>query len=629
MFISPETVVFAVRALIRVGTAARDAYEQHVRDSPIAIANLSMPPFDSDDLLLAFFVLDDTRNARITTGDLKDLLGSDKKPKSPEARQALKAAALEEMSREPATQGEYAARRLSEEGGAMLLAQWSDKGNKPPSPVTRIALAFADVALEYIAGNPGILGVGGNGEKLIGALAGNLGDLLPDADNPTQWDTKASTYFFAERSLTIVLHAGLRTIDQNPNLVVSQERYQTLLGNVLKPLVERFDTDPNVRPSLSQFRDLLIGPMAEAALSTLQADPRAFLGSKFDPNAAVGAVTIALLDVFTKDGLQNTASTEGLIKLYRAALGVAAARPELFIKGKDLQTEAARNMLKDVTAALQQAPVPLNEKGAIDLSVAALDAISGNLPRLIKLDEGKPWERLAGNLLSDVLTGFKTGLSQGGVDDALAQLFTPDEAFRLINIFLVQAAETPGMITGGGSSTELKGLAGTFAGAIAAAVAAKPNDAGIAAHLLTAADWEAIAATVATEAARNPARLFKLGKDPKDQLLAKVISLILGAAADGFRANGRTGGTLLFGATLRETLQIALRAASGNAARADAHLADLGKLMALLDLLMKDNPGRIGAEAWLFLFKRYTVTVLDEGLPPDLTQAKLLGELKS
>src|SRR5262249_24934004 len=160
--------------------------------------------------------------------------------------------------------------------------------------------------------------------------------------------------------------------------------------------------------------------------------------------------TVALLDVVTKDGLQRSLTTEGLIKLYRAALGVAAARPELFLKGNTPQTEAARNMLKGVSAALEQAPVPLAGAGAIDLGVAALDRISGNLPRLIGLNNGKPWEQLAGNLLTDVLTGFKDGLEQGGAPTALAMLFTSNEAFRLVAIFLKQVAQTPGMVSGAG-----------------------------------------------------------------------------------------------------------------------------------------------------------------------------------
>jgi hypothetical protein len=628
MFISPEAVVFAVRALIRIGTAARDAYEQSVRDADIVLANLPMPAISDDAALFNFFNVPGRRDRIKSGGDLAgfwDAVGT--APKDAPARQILIGEVYKELQSKPQTVdgavavNKWLVLRSGEEQGVALLSQWS-KAAQPPNPATRIALAFADVALEYVAANPAVLGIGSNGDKLLGALAGNIRLLLPDIDKEADWKANPGKYYFAERALAIVLHAGLDTVSQHTGLIVSEERYRLLLGNVLQPLVQKFD-DPNFRPTLPALRDLLLGPMASAALATLQADPRAFFGREFSTDKAVGAITAAVLDAAASGGLASVPTKEGLLSLYRAALGVAASRPELFIKGGKPDAEAARNMLVAVTGALKQAPLPFNEQNAVDLAVAALDAASTNLPRLIGLNPGKPWDALAGNLLTEVLTGFKTGLAAGGAERALADLFTPDEAFRLITIFMQQAAQTPGMITGKGSESEVQQLVAVFASAVASKGA----------RLLTAADWEAVAVAVAAEAARNPARLLKLdGRSTKDQLLAKVLTILLSHADAVFVDGGRSGDTVLFGGTLREALQIAVRAAAGNAAGAEQHLDDLGRLAAALDQLMKENPDTIGADAWLQLFEKNILSVLKNGFPANPTpadRAKLLEDLQT
>ncbi|MGD2125283.1 MAG: hypothetical protein PVG99_04340 [Desulfobacteraceae bacterium] len=52
---TPEAVLFAIRGLFRVGTAARDASEQKVRNSAFPMPNVDLPRFDTSDELYEFF----------------------------------------------------------------------------------------------------------------------------------------------------------------------------------------------------------------------------------------------------------------------------------------------------------------------------------------------------------------------------------------------------------------------------------------------------------------------------------------------------------------------------------------------------------------------------------------------
>lgn len=142
--ISPDTIVFAVRSLIRVGSAARSAYEQKVRDAPIAEPNWPKPQISSDDDLRGFFELKAGR-LEATQEHWKD-----KKPKSPEARRRLIELRKGYLAAEPdAPAAGFIRSRLEEEEDAItVIDQWA-AGKEPPDPAVRIALAFADVALDY------------------------------------------------------------------------------------------------------------------------------------------------------------------------------------------------------------------------------------------------------------------------------------------------------------------------------------------------------------------------------------------------------------------------------------------------------------------------------------------------
>ena len=54
--------------------------------------------------------------------------------------------------------------------------------------------------------------------------------------------------------------------------------------------------------------DALLGPAASAAISTVAANPAAFLGATFDPNRAIGALTQAMLKQAATTGQDGEAT---------------------------------------------------------------------------------------------------------------------------------------------------------------------------------------------------------------------------------------------------------------------------------------------------------------------------------
>lgn len=619
--VGPETVMLAVQALVRVGAAVRDAYEQKLRDEAVALIDLDPPPLDEAEVLWGFFIATPEREARVTPpGDLAGLWsnsGGRRQPKDAQAQRRLWDEVLRTLGGEADATSRALEERLHRTALVTVMAQWRPAA-APPEPWVRVAGALAEVVLDWLRTDPSLFGIEGRGAKLVSAVAANAVELLPDPDRTADWKgLHESKFYFGARAAAIALHAGLETIGEQPALVVDEAQYRALLKNVLAPLLDGYDDEATfTRAGITRLRDLLLGPMAQAALQTLHDDQAAFLGARFDPNKAIGAITGALLESAAKQSLDETLTPAGALRLYRAALGVAAARPELFLAGDAPNDAAARQLIGSLAQVLENAPMPYSGATAAALGVAALDVLRDNAPRLLRSGDDA-WRTVAAEMLQSVLGGLAAGLGRGTGEAAIANLLTRQQAVDLVTIFMKQAAATPGMLLGKDANAELKGLMTAFATAVA-------SDA---ASLLDGDDWIEVAAAVAAEAARNPARLFRLGREPKDELLAKALAVMLDGAAAAFKAGGRGGATVLFGDTLREAITLMLRAAAGNADRAEMHLDELAILVNRLNDLTAAFPRRVGAREWLFLFGHHVAAVLDTGNVAALTNERLLGAL--
>jgi hypothetical protein len=607
--VTPDTIAFAVRSLVRVGSAARSAYEQQVRDKDIVMADLDFPMLEGDDELSNFFFSNAELADRSKSGDLKELWTSDFQPINDEARrklievQAAFIAALPPTDQFNKVEADFAR--------GLILRQWRS-GAEPPSPLMRIALALADVALDYVKSNPAVLSVGSAGEKFIGSIAGSIRDLLPDADNKSKWQGKEAALFFGERALAITFQAGLTALQSNPDVLTPQKEYQALVTTALKPLVDVFQTKPEQRPTLIEMRDAILGPVAQAAISTIQEHQSVILGSKFDTGTLLGTVTGAVLREAGKTGLAQLIAPEGLLRLHRAVLGVAVEQPQLFIKGTDAGAEATRKLVSSIAGVLKTAEPPFNAGLMTEVAASVLEVAGREAPAFLHLGEG--WNELAASLIKEFAGGFADGLKADGAMAAFQKSFSAQQLLTFSEIILGQVASTPGMFAKN-ASPEVKALTA----AVATILASRGSD------LLSPSHWNALIASVTAEVARNPLRLISATAKPETQLLVRLATSVMAVAADGL-ANGRNA-SVLFGETLQQCLRIAVEAAVGKA-NASGRVEDLKRFVVLLNSISTEQPAQFGAREWLFLFEKHVSAVLDVGLSAQMTVTTLIAELK-
>jgi hypothetical protein len=626
---TPEAVLFAIQGLIRVGLAARQAFEQKVRDAKFPMPNVTLPHFDTSDLLYEFFTRQENRKLIETDGPLADAwkhkaAGLGLPREDPESRRRLMAAYFSIAEARRTKRGgekDFGKQRLIEEQGAyVLLSQWG-KSQGPPDPMVRIALSMADVVLEYIGSTPAIFGVGGNGEKFVAALSMNLRQLLPDPDRIGHWaEGEWAEFYFAERTITIFLRAGFKTIGEHSGLVVEERHYRELAKNVALPLLAGFAKDPATRPSWVELRDTFFGPVAEAAMTILAEHQSAFLSERFDATKWVGAVTQALFLEIAKGEVRKVFEKAGLVRLYQAALGAAVERPELFVKEDgNPDVQLARRLLSQMAEELRDVPAPFDKGLVVEVAAAAIGAVSEHGPALL-LDQRGAWEQLAGKVARSVVDGIAWGRGAGDLPQGIDRLLSREQILELARVFLDQASKTPGMFTGGGSGEEVKTLAAVITSAMCQRGA----------FLLSSEEWLAVAGAAAAEVARNPGRLFD-GKadDPGHELAARAIRIALCAAADSFDEQGRSGGAVLFGKTLLAAVEYMLQAMAGASEKALKNLDAVDGLIRRLNGLVKVHAGRVGSQQWLTLFTRLFSQALDGKAFSDVPDDKLLEMLRT
>jgi hypothetical protein len=498
--------------------------------------------------------------------------------------------------------------------GVYIVQQWGAKG-KPATPIARMGLALVEVGLDYLAVNPGSIGLGGNADRLIAGVAGNLRDLLPDPDN-----LGAMGNDFAEESIRIFVQAGLMTLDQKIDTIVEKESLQELSKAVLKPLIDTVAAGDSGTERWYDIRDELLGPISEAAIGVLAKHQGALLGKSFEANTAVGSVTQSILLAVKENGLADDFGRDGLLRVYRAALDIAIEQPGLFV-GQFEGTDIGQKLLSDAAKLIKEESPPFNTDLVVELTAVAIESVGKNAPALFVYngDWGKLTTEAARTVIHEVSAGLAEGVRDGKAD-ILRRLFNKDQAGRFFKILIDQAATNPGIIVGDDAAPELKLLAEIFARAMA-----EQNK-----LLLTAEDWLAVVTAVAREVAQNPNRLIKPDAGgPETQLAYQIISRLLQAAAADFEQIGRKDGSVLFGVTLAEVIHDAIVAAAGNAASALKNIGALGELVARLNLLNTSNPGRIGKREWRYLFRRFVAGVMDTGNVPAHTDAQLFGFLKN
>lgn len=634
---SADLVIFLIRAGMQVGTEGIKALEQQARDADLRAPDIELARVSETRRMVRLFQNELAREVA-DGGPLAEFWKSTPpgapKTSNPESLPRLLERARgfwrEQRERERAKATTLELGLADADEGINRLAQWNES-DAPPPPYVRVVLSLARVALEFARGNPALLGVGSDGETFAIVVAERIEEMIPSADNPEDWEPKdRNRYYFAERTLSILLHAGLATLNRKPDMVVNEAHLQALVVNMTEPLVALFDESSSPL-TLLRLQQTLLGPVAQSAFATLADHQVAFLGRSFERDKAVGSVTAAVLGVVRGKSLQALADDGTLVTIARAAIGVAVKRPELFVHGEGSAENVARTLLSRIASTINKNVaddgVFLSDGFVTDVAVAALDVLAEEGPSLVEGDD--PWENVAAEMVSVVAKGMSRSLGEEGTI-RFERIFSRAQAVELVRVVLSRAARTPGMLTGNGRKE-----VGIVVSAIASAMAADEK------LLLGAGDWHRIASVAARAAAQNPGRLFRLdvGK-PEGQLGTRIIRTILVSAADGFDAAGPRSGSLGFGEVLVDAVDSAYRAALANLEAASAAVMDpdddadggdfaaIGNLVRAVNAYAEAHPDRVGAEEWRWLFGNLVLDAIEQGADLDLTDATFEALLK-
>jgi hypothetical protein len=613
MIVSPDTILFAIKALIRVGTAVRRSYEDSVVGQDFTLPGLDLKPLGPANraALRLKTALDESQITLPPNDPGNTLSDIDLVIRSEEMTEEcfLAGNRLIKLSK-----NYFPNYRIDTTGaGIWVVKQW-EGADGPPKPAERLGLALVEVGLEYVSAHPGAIGLGGNADKLIAGVARNISSLLPKPGELGDFNVD-----FAEKSVRIFVQASLITLDQQVDTIVEEKSVQALSKAVLGPLIKKMSQDTTGTERWYDIRDELLGPISEAAIGVLVEHQGALLGKSFEKDTAIGAVTHSVLLAIKDHSVEDDLGREGLLRIYKAALGVAVEQPGLFV-GEIEGTSIGQNLLSDVAALIASKKSPFTRELVIELTVVSIESVGRNAPTLF--DFGGDWGKLATAAAHTVITEVSAGLAEGvsgGNSNILDRLFNKEQANRLFKILIDQATANPGMIVGKNAAPELRMLTEILARAMA-----EQNK-----RLLSSEDWLSVAATAAKEIAQNPNRLIKLDvDDPASQLVYKVISRLLKEAAADFERVGREGGGLLFGETLAQVISDSLEAAAGNAGLALENDVELGNLVEQLNHLNRENKGAIGRREWRYLFRLFVADVLDTGKVPDYSPEEWFGFLK-
>jgi hypothetical protein len=110
-------------------------------------------------------------------------------------------------------------------------------------------------------------------------------------------------------------------------------------------------------------------------------------------------------------------------------------------------------------------------------------------------------------------------------------------------------------------------------------------------------------------------------------LLATLLKDLVVVANEQWQAQGRAGGTVLFGPTLKEAMLIAIRASASQSAAALLNSARLKELAEGLAKQVSEKLGKYGSKEWLCVYRSLIVQVIETGTLPTLDDTTINAAL--
>jgi len=620
LLLTPAFAVLAFRGAIRIGKTSLDAFEQYANERPILLPDAELLELDlTAEITEAELAYPEFRE-RLAQGRLA-ALWKEGTATDAEDLKILVGVANQFKHRHAGQYSDLNGDIQSERLNGLMVAQWA-KGKGNVSPFVRVVIAMVDVGLEFVGANPQLLGIGGQGEKLVGAIAVAVAGTIPDDPDATLGPRE----HFAERLAANALRAGLSVLSEKPDLVFDEEHLQVLLKSSLPPVLEAL---PASIPEAVKWRDVLdslLGPALGAAISTVAEHQTAFLGKDFATDKAAGVVAAGILKAAAGLPDDERFTREGFVSLLVAAIGAAAEHPALvlgdvlnsdFDDAADLSLPeaAAFNLFTSVFNELKNRRPPYNRGVGLAVAAAAIDGLKLTAPVLISGDS--TWETAALSITTQVLDGFKAGLGEGA--DFKKTVFSAKALAELARMIVSEAAKTPQLLAG--DRKELQAVVTAVASAIAA-----DGD-----MLLSADDWLNIAKVALEEASQNPGRLFGIDTTtPAGKAGADILKQLMSVAAAEFGdRKSKNPGPLLTGKTLRQLVIVTLRGVAAKDGEAVSGIAAaVGDLVS--QLVTKAVEGdKYGSKELLRLYQKLLPKVLADGAKVAVSQAEIENILRA
>jgi len=537
-------ITSGIKAIMRATQAGIDIYVERTLDKPIFLPNIRLPSNDMASNITALLQAQPALKATPPFAEGWNTGLGAWTPKTPLNMQDCLAKYLELSSfvdlkdRSPEVKNQLI--------GGRMIEQWrADK--KPPSAWAKVAITLTDIALEFVATTPSIMGEQSKGEKLVVAFAQTLSDLIPN-----DVAELGAAHDLGNRLLGIFLRAGLKTLVDNDGVIIADEDVRALVIGIIKPVTEKLPDDFNVQLKYREIVETLMSDSAAATLSIISKKTDIYLGDKFVNDKALGAVTQALLEttaIAAQKNILTVYSKKGVKALFESALTVAIKQPELFINKNTGDNK--HQLLVDLFIGSADTIAQANTKGfskemGTSFVAMVIETVGQHAAVLLKLDPNTSWNEVALKIIQDV-TGE---LGEAVANNKRFKLFSQEQQHRFGQVILDQISETPAML--GANNTELKKVIS----AVARAMIADDN------FLLSNEEWIQIAAVAAEAATSDPAKLFNIDADTDAEKLGLVVIESFLTVANEAWINSTN--TPLKGHTLASAITIVINALSDN-----------------------------------------------------------------
>lgn len=613
MVMTPTLAITAFRSAVRIGRVAADAFAQHAYEQPVlipvaravtadAVTFVDGVRRDNPDFKRA--LRDDTR--------LKEMWKDGMPEEADFATLEEVALRFQALAKQDAVDelGVYPA---SEIAAGVFVAQWA-QGKGPVDPAMRVLVGLVDVGLEFVGAHPQVLGVGSDGEKLVGAIATSVSAALPDSAALSDLGPR---HRFGERLAALALRSTLSALTQHTDLITGQDHVGKLMEASLQPLVEGLPQEFREQVRWRDLNDAFLGPALNAALLEVSNDQQAFLGGDFASDRAAGLMVSSSIKALAQLSWQQKHSQDAVTAVLRSAVSVAAQQPAIVLGdliGKDFDDDEAQSRadqfaietFRSVFEAIESHDEAAGERLGTAIALSILDTLKS--AGITALNTEGAFADTAGKVLSQVFGGLSFALENKAAVSRLGEDLLRDVSRTIVT----EIAKAPHILVG--DRTEIQGLVTVIASAIAA-------DTDL---ILTKKDWIAVAQVAAQEAALNPGRIFEFDEDQSSGALAGLaMKGLLKAASNDLSVEGRSVGPVLHGGTLKDALIITLRALGANITGAAERHDEIRQLADRLNAVAAKPDNAIGSKEWLRLFRAILPNVIATGTLPELSDSTI------